>query len=96
MHFINVLTLASVAMAVPQHRMLPRSALETMTIGAAQDICGSHQTLHCCNDESEKSSTSVSKGLLSGLLNGLLGNGELQIPGQCGRLDIPISKSKCA
>ncbi|KAJ6782682.1 hypothetical protein PWT90_02444 [Aphanocladium album] len=70
--------------------LISREVLSSMTLGQANDVCGGKQTVHCCNDEAEKHSKNDSKGILSGLLNGILGNDGLYLSGQCAPIDVTL------
>lgn len=56
-----------------------------ITVAQAQESCGDHQTVSCCN----KSSGDGNNG---GALSGLLDNGLL---GECAKLDIAHRKTFC-
>lgn len=64
-----------------------------VTIGQAGDTCGSDMELSCCNSVDQSGdSVNTASGLLSGVLGGLLQNGDLGLFNGCSKLSVTARK----
>lgn len=58
-----------------------------MTVSEANRACGNGQTISCCNSIKQGDDISESDGVLSGIANGLLGDG-VALADECSKLDV--------
>lgn len=77
----------ALAWTTPLSALIPRGPLSQMTVKEADAICGNGQTISCCNTIKQGDDIDKSSGVLSGLLNGVLGGG-LAVADDCSKLDV--------
>lgn len=88
--------LVSVAAARPEKirhepSIVPREILARMTVEEASSSCGDNQQISCCNKTEQGDDVSKADGVLSGLLNGALG--DLSLADQCSAISVSARKS---